>query len=133
MPKLNPRALMEQAVEVMRSSKPERRADGKACPLVGAVMWEPNGKVQTAYRGEVREGDHAEYTLIERKNRTRPLDDAVLFATLEPCAPEARKPPKLSCAERIVNARIKRVWVGIEDPDPTVESQGHQVPAGQRC
>lgn len=32
--------------------------------------------------------------------------------------------PKLSCAERIVNARIKEVWVGIEDPDPTVDRKG---------
>jgi len=47
-----------------------------------------------------------------------------LFATLEPCAPGARKPPKLSCSERIVNARIKKVWIGIEDPDPSVDRKG---------
>src|SRR5438876_2745962 len=52
------------------------------------------------------------------------LDGAKLFATLEPCAPGARKHPKLGCAERIVNARIKEVWVGIEDPDPLVDRQG---------
>jgi ATP-dependent DNA helicase RecG len=43
---------------------------------------------------------------------------------LEPCAPGARKHPKQPCAERIVNARIAEVWVGIEDPDPTVDRQG---------
>ena len=43
---------------------------------------------------------------------------------MEPCAPGARQPPKLSCAERIVLARIKEVWVGIEDPDPTVDRRG---------
>lgn len=48
----------------------------------------------------------------------------MLFATLEPCAPGARKHPKLACAERIVNARIGEVWVGIEDPDPLVDRQG---------
>ena len=42
----------------------------------------------------------------------------------EPCAPGARKHPKLGCAERIVNARIKKVWIGIEDPDPTVDRKG---------
>ncbi len=47
-----------------------------------------------------------------------------MFATLEPCAPGARKPPKLSCSERIVNARIKKVWIGIEDPDPSVDRKG---------
>jgi len=48
----------------------------------------------------------------------------VLFSTLEPCAPGARAYPKLSCAERIVLARIKEVWVGIEDPDPIVDRKG---------
>ena len=51
-------------------------------------------------------------------------DGAVLFTTLEPCAPGARNHPKLSCAERIVLARIKKVWVGLEDPDPTVDRKG---------
>ena len=80
--------------------------------------------MQTAHRGELREGDHAEYTLLERKMRASRLDGAALFATLEPCAPGARRRPKLSCAERIVLARIKEVWVGIEDPDPTVDRRG---------
>ena len=85
---------------------------------------EPNGNVETAYREELRDGDHAEYTLLERKKHAGKLHDAVLFVTLEPCAPGARHPPKLNCAERIVLARIKEVWVGIEDPDPTVDRRG---------
>lgn len=38
MAKLHPRKLMEQAIEVMRQSVSEPRADGKASPLVGAVL-----------------------------------------------------------------------------------------------
>ena len=120
----NARELMEKAVDVMRRSVAERRADGKSSPLVGAVLWEPEGDTETAYRGEFRDGDHAEYTLLERKKQAVKLDKAVLFVTLEPCAPGARQPPKLSCAQRIVLARIKEVWVGIEDPDPTVDRRG---------
>ena len=52
------------------------------------------------------------------------MDDVVLFSTLEPCAPGARQAPKVSCAERIVRARIKEVWIGIEGPDPTVDRKG---------
>ena len=66
------------------------------------------------------------FTLLERKYRSDILDGSILFATLEPCAPGARKHPKLGCAERIVNARIKKVYIGIEDPDPTVDRQGFQ-------
>jgi ATP-dependent DNA helicase RecG len=123
-PKFEPRKLMEHAVEVMRQSIPERRRDGKKSPAVGAVLYKPDGKIETAYRGELRDGDHAEFALLERKNRANRLDGSVLFTTLEPCAPGARSFPKLSCAERIVLARIKEVWVGVEDPDPPVDRKG---------
>ncbi len=122
--KFNPRELMELAVEAMGRSITESRGDGKASPRVGAVLWRPDGSVETACRGELRDGDHAEYTLLERKNRSNRLDDAVLFSTLEPCAPGSRRHPKLSCAERIVLARIREVWIGVEDPDPTVDRKG---------
>ena len=115
---------MEKSIEVMKQSINEPRADKKASPLVGAVLLMPDGTVDTAFRGEFRHGDHAEYTLLERKHPGERLDGSVLFATLEPCAPGAGKHPKLACAERIVNARIAEVWVGIEDPDPTVDRQG---------
>lgn len=123
-PSVDPRKLMEKAIAVMKQSIAEGRSDGKASPLVGAVLIKPDGSIETAHRGELREGDHAEFTLLERKNRANKLDGSILFATLEPCAPGARNHPKLSCAERIVNARIKEVWVGIEDPDPTVDRRG---------
>lgn len=116
--------MMGMAVEVMKKSVCEPRNDDKACPLVGAVIFRPDGIVETACRGELRYGDHAEYTLLERKNRGNRLDGAILFTTLEPCAPGSRRHPKLSCAERIVLARIREVWVGIEDPDPTVDRKG---------
>jgi ATP-dependent DNA helicase RecG len=125
-PKLDARAMMELAIEVMRRSVSEPRADGKASPKVGAVLAKPDGTVETACRGELRYGDHAEFTLLERKNRGNKLDGSTLFATLEPCAPGARRDPKIDCAERIRLARIKKVWVGIQDPDPKVARKGIQ-------
>ena len=116
---------MLMAIDEMRKSIVEQRNDQKARPKVGAVLVSAEGKVLgTAYRGEIREGDHAEYTLLDRKFREKDVTGCYLFATLEPCAPGSRKHPKLGCAERIVSARIKRVWVGIEDPDPTVDRKG---------
>ena len=123
-PSFNPRSLMEKAVEVMRESLIEPRRDDKASPKVGAVLYKADGSIETACRGEIRYGDHAEFTLLERKHRSEKLDGSILFATLEPCAPGARNHPKLGCAERIVLARIKEVYVGIEDPDPTVDRKG---------
>ncbi|MDP2175525.1 MAG: ATP-binding protein [Bacteroidota bacterium] len=121
----NPRKYMELAIQIMNKSIQEPRQD-KTSPKVGAVLIKPDGTKETAFRGELRHGDHAEFTLLERKNRSNHLDECILFATLEPCAPGARKHPKLGCAERIVNARIKKVWVGIEDPDPSVDRKGIQ-------
>lgn len=122
--KVDPRKVMETAIEVMGQSIQEPRPDGKTGPLVGAVLVKPDGTIETACRGELRLGDHAEYTLLERKNRSVRLDGAILFVTLEPCAPGSRNQPKLSCAQRIIDARIKEVWVGITDPDPTVDRKG---------
>ena len=121
---MGPEEYMQLAVEVMKKSMQEKRNDTKISPLVGAVLVKPDGEVVTAYRSELREGDHAEFTVIERKCRDQNLEGSTLYATLEPCAPGARHYPKLSCSERIVNARIKKVYVGIEDPDPTVARKG---------
>lgn len=123
-PEFDARKFMEKAIEVMRQTLDEHRRDGKATPKVGAVLWRPESPVETACRGELRSGDHAEYTLLERKNRGTRLDGSILFTTLEPCAPGSRRHPKMSCAERIVLARIKEVWVGLEDPDPAVDRKG---------
>lgn len=119
-----PDELMRLAIDVMQNSVNEPRGDGKPSPKVGAVIHKPDGAVETAARGELRHGDHAEFTLLERKNRSNLLEGSTLYTTLEPCAPGARNHPKLSCAERIVNARIKKVYVGIEDDDPTVAHKG---------
>lgn len=119
------RKYMKLAIDEMRKSIPEKRDDGKASPKVGAVLISEKGELLgTAHRGELREGDHAEFTLLERKFRNKNVTGCILFATLEPCAKGARKPPKIECAQRIVNARIKKVYVGIEDPDPTVARKG---------
>mgnify|MGYP003434023326 FL=1 len=122
--KLSPEKYMQMAIAAMNDSIAEPRTDGKVSPKVGAVLIKPDGTTEVASRGELRFGDHAEFTLLERKNRSEKLDGSILFATLEPCAPGARRHPKLGCAERIVNARIKEVWVGIEDPDPDVDRKG---------
>jgi len=109
-----PRYYMEMAIQVMKNSIPERHQENPS-PSVGAVLVFPDGEVSTASRGQLREGDHAEYTVLDKLNRHRDLSECWLFATLEPCAPGARKFPKLSCATRIVSARIPKVWFGVQE------------------
>jgi ATP-dependent DNA helicase RecG len=114
--------LMQMAIDVMNKSINEPRPDGKVPPKVGAVLLFPDGRIETAFRGELREGDHAEFTLIERKLANENLEGCILFTTLEPCV--ERNPPKVPCCKRTTNARIKKVFVGIEDRDPTVDGKG---------
>ena len=66
MVKFNSRRLMEQAFGVMGQSVVEARPNGKASPQVGVVLWKPDGNIETACRGELRDGDHAELTESER-------------------------------------------------------------------
>jgi ATP-dependent DNA helicase RecG len=124
--------LMAIAIEEMKKSVPDNgRDDNKINPKVGAVLATRNGEIiGTAHRGELRDGDHAEFTVLERKNRDKNLTDMVVYATLEPCAPGARNHPKLSCAERIFNARIGKVYIGYIDPDPTVAGEGRDFLKG---
>ncbi len=123
MDKNEARKYMQMAIEEMKKSVVENNKKYPS-PHVGAVLIKPDGSVDKAYRGELREGDHAEYTLLDKKNRDIDLTGSILFATLEPCAKGARNAPKVSCSERIVNARIAEVWFGIEDPNPTVDHEG---------
>jgi ATP-dependent DNA helicase RecG len=109
-----PRFYMELAIQAMKKSVDELNNDAPS-PRVGAVLVFPDGTYETAYRGEFREGDHAEYTLLDKKYRTKELSDCWLFATLEPCGPKARSEKKTCCAERIGNARIKKVWYGVQE------------------
>jgi len=44
------------------TNKSEQRTDGKPSPFVGAVLVRPDGSIETAARGELREGNHAEHT-----------------------------------------------------------------------
>lgn len=118
----DPRTMMEKAVEVMRRSVHEHRPDGSPSPLVGALIVRPDGSVETAARGELRDGNHAECILLERKCVAERLDGCVLFTTLEPCL--NRDYPKRGCARHIASARIREVYVGIEDDNPAVAGKG---------
>jgi ATP-dependent DNA helicase RecG len=115
------RQFMELAVKEMLKSHSEHT--DKFDPLVGAVIVDSAGKeLGRTHRGGLREGNHAEFTLIERKLRSTKLDGTTLYVTLEPCT--QRTPPKKPCVEWIVGARIKRVVVGMVDPNPNVSGHG---------
>jgi pyrimidine deaminase RibD-like protein len=112
--------MMELAIEQARRSVSE---PGRVSPKVGAVVVGPRGKVLgKAYRGELRPGEHAEYTLLERKLKTATLAGSILYTTLEPCT--ERTHPKMPCVERVIDRRFKRVVIGTLDPNGVVLGKG---------
>jgi len=121
--KYSPEELMEMAYQESLFSIPEH--DHKPDPLVGAILTTSDGKIlATSHRGELRIGEHCEFTLIERKLKSENLKGCHLYVTLEPCIDKVRKPPKRGCTTHIYKARLAKVYIGIRDPDIDIENEG---------
>lgn len=89
-------------------------------PLVGAVIVK-NGHI-------IGEGYHEKYGELhaERNALASLTEDAAgadLYVTLEPCCHHGKQPP---CTDAIIEAGIKRVFVGSDDPNALVAGKGYQ-------
>lgn len=105
---------MRRAIEVAR-------AGGKRVfpnPLVGAVILDSSGNTVSEGYHACCGAPHAEQDAL---NRTGDVKGCTMVVTLEPCVHHGRTPP---CVEAIVNAGIRRVVVGLVDPDPRVSGRG---------
>jgi ATP-dependent DNA helicase RecG len=112
---------MELSILEMLMSKSDH--SHKIDPKVGAVLVDKEGcLVETAHRGEIRKGDHAEYTIFSKKLRTKDVTGYFLYTTLEPCV--ERNEPKMGCSFHTIDARISKVFIGHKDPDPSVAGDG---------
>ncbi|MFC1553528.1 bifunctional diaminohydroxyphosphoribosylaminopyrimidine deaminase/5-amino-6-(5-phosphoribosylamino)uracil reductase RibD [candidate division KSB1 bacterium] len=87
-------------------------------PLVGAVIVSKGEIVGQGYHKEFG-GDHAEIAAL--KDAGNSSHGAELYCNLEPCSHWGKTPP---CVERIVKSGIKKVVIGIKDPNPVVNGQG---------
>ncbi len=98
------------AATVRRSTRPN--------PWVGCVVQAVTGEV---FEGATQPpgGPHAEAVALGQAGPA--ARGSTLWTTLEPCSHHGRTPP---CADAIVAAGVRRVVVGIEDPDPVVAGRG---------
>ncbi|MFH0812619.1 MAG: bifunctional diaminohydroxyphosphoribosylaminopyrimidine deaminase/5-amino-6-(5-phosphoribosylamino)uracil reductase RibD [Pseudomonadota bacterium] len=87
-------------------------------PLVGAVIVKDGHIVGKGYHRRAGE-PHAEINaLAEAGNQAM---GAELYVTLEPCSHYGRTPP---CVDAIIQRNIKKVFVGMLDPNPLVNGKG---------
>ena len=122
---LNYKDYFEEAVQTSKQSKCEEGVSNH--PRVGAVLlYSDKGNIEmvTAARGEEVPCEHAEYTLLERRLQFKNLHnkEAKLFTTLEPCV--ERGEMKIPCVYRIIQRGIKKVWIGMLDPNPNIWGKG---------
>jgi diaminohydroxyphosphoribosylaminopyrimidine deaminase/5-amino-6-(5-phosphoribosylamino)uracil reductase len=91
-------------------------------PPVGASALNANGDILAATAHQRAGTDHAEAALL-KLCRERDLLNQIdsLCITLEPCNHQGRTPP---CTEAILQAGIKRVAIGMRDPNPHVKGGG---------
>lgn len=87
-------------------------------PAVGAVIVR-DGRIMASGFHRKAGLPHAEVDALNRLGGA--AEGATLYVTLEPCNHYGRTPP---CTEAIIQGRIRRVVVGMEDPNPRVRGGG---------
>lgn len=88
-------------------------------PAVGAVIVKDGRIIAKGYHKKAGL-PHAEIEAL-RSAPEGSAKGATLYVTLEPCCHFGRTPP---CTDAIINSGIKRVVIGMKDPNPLVSGKG---------
>lgn len=89
-------------------------------PMVGAVIVR-KGKIIAEGWHRRYGGDHAEIDALKKiKHKAA---GATLFVNLEPCSHYGRTPP---CVDAVIKSGIKRVVIGMKDPNPLTHGKSIQ-------
>ena len=91
-------------------------------PRVGCVIAAPDGSVIGRGHTQHAGGPHAEVmALRDVQAHGGSAAGATVFVTLEPCSHHGRTPP---CCDAMIDARVARVVIAVDDPNPLVAGRG---------
>ena len=90
-------------------------------PIVGVVLVKDGRIIGRGYHRRFG-GNHAEVNALQ--NASTDPAGATLYVTLEPCCHYGKTPP---CVDAIIRNKIKRVVIGILDPNPQVSGKGIKI------
>jgi len=88
-------------------------------PLVGSVVLDSSGKLVGEGFHSGAGNPHAEIEALSQSGKKS--IDGTIVVTLEPCCHQGLTPP---CTEAIIKAGLKKVVIGMVDPDPRVSGNG---------
>jgi pyrimidine deaminase RibD-like protein len=116
------RKFMEEAITWANVCQPKE----PSTPKVGAIIAIGENPIGRGRRGTGDAGDdeHAEWNALAQVTDKSQLAQATLYTTLEPCTADVRKKPLESCSELLVQHRVKKVFVGMLDPNQGVTGKG---------
>lgn len=116
--------LMREAITWAAGCQPAE----ERIPKVGAIIAVEGKVIGRGRRGTGIPGDdeHAEHNALQSvtEGDRGLLPKATVYTTLEPCTPEVRSNPLKCCTELILQAEVKRVFIGILDPNQGVRGKG---------
>ena len=109
---------MRRAIELARNGKGWTNPN----PLVGAVIIKDGTIIGEGWHHKYGELHAEREALKDCRERGNDASGADIFVTLEPCCHFGKQPP---CTQAIIEAGIKRVFVGSRDPNPLVHGKGN--------
>lgn len=93
-------------------------------PLVGCIIISAQGKIIGQGYHQKYGQAHAEINALNSIKDKSELVDATLYVTMEPCSHQGKTP---SCAKELKDLPLKRVVIGMVDPNPQVNGEGIKI------
>jgi len=113
---VNPLDIMDECASLALAGK----GFTKTNPIVGAIVVKDGKVIGRGWHSEYGKA-HAEVMAIADAGDVRGAD---LYVTLEPCSHHGKTPP---CVNKIIETGIKRVFVGVVDPNPVNAGNGLNI------